>query len=173
MGWYFGKAPTVNPSVKNQRFLPAPFGKGAFAGSARSQFRTIIFSKSLLPLQCPVSAVCQSPPCQRGVVWRSQTGGIPQGGSFPHGFVLMGSACCGIPQSRLRRASSLWQGSHFAPGIVTLQKAWFHTSLREGGGLGRSPKTEGASGRKGDWTVGGGTSPGLSGFWLRSYESIL
>ena len=61
-------------------------------------------------------------------------------------------------------ASSLWQGSRFAPGIVTLQKAWFHTSLREGGGLGRSPKTEGASGRKGDWTVGGGTSPGLSGF---------
>ena len=30
MGWYFGKAPTVNPSVKNQRFLPAPFSKGAF-----------------------------------------------------------------------------------------------------------------------------------------------
>ena len=30
---------------------------------------------------------------------------------FPHGFVLLGSACCRIPQSRLRRASSLWQGS--------------------------------------------------------------
>ena len=30
MGLYFGKVPTVNPSVKNQRFLPAPFGKGAF-----------------------------------------------------------------------------------------------------------------------------------------------
>ena len=30
IGWYFGKVPTVNPSVKNQRFLPAPFGKGAF-----------------------------------------------------------------------------------------------------------------------------------------------
>ena len=30
MGLYFQKVPTVNPSVKNQRFLPAPFGKGAF-----------------------------------------------------------------------------------------------------------------------------------------------
>src|SRR5699024_276514 len=30
MGSYFGKVPTVNPSVKNQRFLPAPFSKGAF-----------------------------------------------------------------------------------------------------------------------------------------------
>ena len=27
MGRYFGKAPTVNPSVKNQRFLPAPTGR--------------------------------------------------------------------------------------------------------------------------------------------------
>ena len=25
----YGKVPTVNPSVKNQRFLPAPFSKGA------------------------------------------------------------------------------------------------------------------------------------------------
>src|SRR5699024_7807372 len=30
MGLYFGKVPTVNPSGKNQRFLPAPFGKEAF-----------------------------------------------------------------------------------------------------------------------------------------------
>ena len=30
MGLYFQKVPTVNPSVKNQRFLPAPFSKGAF-----------------------------------------------------------------------------------------------------------------------------------------------
>ena len=26
----FGEVPTVNPSGKKQRFLPAPFGKGAF-----------------------------------------------------------------------------------------------------------------------------------------------
>ena len=44
--------------------------------------RTVAFSESLLPLQCPVSlpggnrGAAQSPPCQRGVVWRSQTGGI-------------------------------------------------------------------------------------------------
>ena len=35
MGLFFQEVPTVNPSVKNQRFLPAPFSKGAFAGSAR------------------------------------------------------------------------------------------------------------------------------------------
>ena len=30
MGLYFQEVPPVNPSVKNQRFLPAPFNKGAF-----------------------------------------------------------------------------------------------------------------------------------------------
>ena len=54
MGLYFGKVPTVNPSVKNQRFLPAPFGKGA-SGVPPVAMRTVIFSKSLLPLQSPVS----------------------------------------------------------------------------------------------------------------------
>ena len=39
-----------------------------------------------------------------------------------------------------------------------------NTSLREGGGLGRSPKTEGASGRKAHLTTRGGTSPKLSHF---------
>ena len=36
----------------------------------------------------------QSPPCQRGVVWHSQTGGILRGGRFPHGSVVIGSARC-------------------------------------------------------------------------------
>ena len=39
-----------------------------------------------------------------------------------------------------------------------------NTSLREGGGLGRSPKTEGAIGRNADLIDRGGTSPGVSGF---------
>ena len=30
---------------------------------------------------------------------------------FHIGLLLWESACCGIPQARLRRASSLWQGS--------------------------------------------------------------
>ena len=30
IGLFFGEVPTVNPSGKNQRFLPAPFNKGAF-----------------------------------------------------------------------------------------------------------------------------------------------
>ena len=33
MGLRFLKVPAVNPSVKNQRFLPAPFHKGAFLRS--------------------------------------------------------------------------------------------------------------------------------------------
>ena len=36
MGLFYRKVPTVNPSVKNQRFLPAPFGKGAFGVQRRS-----------------------------------------------------------------------------------------------------------------------------------------
>ena len=39
-----------------------------------------------------------------------------------------------------------------------------NTSLPEGGGLGRSPKTEGAIGRNADLIDRGGTSPGVSGF---------
>ena len=39
-----------------------------------------------------------------------------------------------------------------------------NTSLREGGGLGRSPKTEGASGRTASWIARYGTSPNLSHF---------
>ena len=49
------EVPTVNPSGKNQRFLPAPFRKGACAVPPLSM-RTMAFYDSLLPLQCPVSA---------------------------------------------------------------------------------------------------------------------
>ena len=45
-------------SLSHASGVPAPFGKGAFAGSAHGQFPTVISSKSLLPLQCPVSAAC-------------------------------------------------------------------------------------------------------------------
>ena len=38
MGLYFQKVPTVNPSVKNQRFLPAPFDKGALRRAAADNF---------------------------------------------------------------------------------------------------------------------------------------
>ena len=48
------------------------------------------------------------------------------------------------------------------PGIVVLRKASENTSLREGGGLGRSPKTEGAIGHNANLIDRGGTSPGLS-----------
>ncbi len=39
IGWYFEEVPAVNPSVKNQRFLPAPFGKGAFGCAADTGHR--------------------------------------------------------------------------------------------------------------------------------------
>ncbi len=113
IGWYFEEVPTVNPSVKNQRFLPAPFGKGAI-GVHRPK-----------------------PPLLKGGASACRGGGIPRhrlGTSslitlhyslktpfpFPHRFVLIGSANCeslshasGVPApfGNLRRASSLWQGS--------------------------------------------------------------
>ena len=46
-----------------------------------------------------------------------------------------------------------------------------NTSLREGGGLGRSPKTEGAIGRIANFKDRGGTSPEVSGFLYRWDES--
>ena len=42
----FGEVPAVNPSVKNQRFLPAPFGKGAFLRSVSFYVRYRAFSCS-------------------------------------------------------------------------------------------------------------------------------
>ena len=48
MGLYSGKVPAVNPSVKNQRFLPAPFNKGALrpvaADNAHGSFLQIVTS---------------------------------------------------------------------------------------------------------------------------------
>ena len=44
MGLCFWKVPAVNPSVKNQRFLPAPFHKGAFG----VRHRSLLFVRQLL-----------------------------------------------------------------------------------------------------------------------------
>ena len=126
----------------------APFGKGAacrrcqcprrgapggnaHAGVPPVAMRTIAFCVSLLPLQCPVSlpggnrSANRSPPCQRGVVWRSQTGGIPKFAGFHMGLCFWkvpaveslrhGEGHRGLPG----RASSLSQGSLFVPGIGT------------------------------------------------------
>ena len=57
------------------------------------------------------------------------------------------------------------------PNHVTLQKSSVYTSLREGGGLGRSPKTEGAIGRKAHLTAGDGASLRLSYFLPRFHEA--
>ena len=57
------------------------------------------------------------------------------------------------------------------PNHVTLQKASVYTSRPEGGGLGRSPKTEGAIGRKAHLTAGDGASLRLSYFLPRFHEA--
>ena len=62
---------------------------------------------------------------------------------------------------------ALFSDSLNLPGIVTLQKAFANTSLREGGGLGRSPKTEGAIGHIANSKDRGGTSQKMSGFLCR------
>ena len=103
----FGEVPTVNPSVKNQRFLPAPFHKGA-CGQCPQPFSHDSFLRIVTSLTRPVSllrcsrCVDQSPPCQRGVPRHRRGGGIPQVGRFPHRFILSESACCRIPQSKIK-----------------------------------------------------------------------
>ena len=136
MGLYFGKVPTVNPSVKNQRFLPAPFGKGA-CGQCPQPFSHDSFLRIVTSLTRPVSllrcsrCVDQSPPCQRGVVWRSQTGGIPRhclGTSslitlhyslkslpFPHGFVLWESSNCESLSHGCAVPAPFHKGAFFRP----------------------------------------------------------
>ena len=48
MGLYFWKVPAVNPSGKNQRFLPAPFNKGAFGcGIDTGRVREVTSSRNL------------------------------------------------------------------------------------------------------------------------------
>ena len=106
-------------SLSHASGVPAPFGKGA-SGVPPVSISHGSFLRIVLSLTRPVSLLrcsrClgQSPPCQRGVPRQRRGGGIPQAGKFPHRLVLLESACCGIPQSRLRRASSLWQGSLWA-----------------------------------------------------------
>ena len=99
----YGKCLLWNPSDKNQRFLPAPFDKGAFLPSV----------------------------------------------SLPSGKGSENSCTVHTLTAAVRR----------------------NTSLREGGGLGRSPKTEGASGQETNLTTGGGTSPGLKFSHAPSQES--
>ena len=57
----------------------------------------------------------RSPPCQRGVPRHRRGGGIPQSGSFPHGFVLSRSANCeslshasGVPAPFGKGACGQW-----------------------------------------------------------------
>ena len=150
MGWYFGKAPTVNPSVKNQRFLTAPFSKGALrpvaADNAHGGFLRIVAS-----LTRPVSAACRrtyslftlhyslnppgivtavvvdpqtNAPLAKGgwfCLWQNRGDSVAKAtdffpipfslfpkkpSPFHMGLYFLRSACCRIPQSRLRRASS-------------------------------------------------------------------
>ena len=111
-----GKCLLWNPSVTAKATggspaVPAPFNKGAFGVQRRS------------------------PPCQRGVPRQRRGGGIPQSGSFPHRFVLSRSANCeSLSQKSKIFASSLWQGSLFALGIVLLcDTGLFQTFNRQRG----------------------------------------
>ena len=88
MGWYFGGVPTVNPSVKNQRFLPAPFGKGAFGAGLW-----------LFPFTHPYHLVVEVPavnlqltPCPSKTMACRFPG---SGGVFPGPASLSGRHSCG------------------------------------------------------------------------------
>ena len=96
----------------------------------------LLWNPSVTPPACqlpltrePLGCTDQSPPCQRGVVWQSQTGGIPRAGRFPHGFVLSRSANCeSLRQKSLIFASSLWQGSR-GQCPLTMRTGFFCESL--------------------------------------------
>ena len=89
----------------------------------------------------------QRPPCQRGVVWHSQIGGILRGGRFPHGSVVIGSARCeslshayGVPAPFNKGALRAVPADNFArwlstnrsfpdpPGIVIAVHGWVSTT---------------------------------------------
>ena len=55
MGLFLDKVPAVNPSGKNQRFLPAPFSKGALRRAAAVIF-ALGWSVIVTSLTRPVSA---------------------------------------------------------------------------------------------------------------------
>ena len=99
--------------------LPTPLGVGSLfisglpvresPGCPRCQSPTVISSKSLLPLQCPVSLPggnrCKdpSPPCQRGVVLPlAKPGGFRRLAGFPMSLYFLKSADCESPQSKIK-----------------------------------------------------------------------
>ena len=73
------------------RYFPAPPGIGGPWPLTISHggFLLLVFSLTR-PVTLPGGnrSADPSPPCQRGVVWRSQTGGIPQACGIPHWFVF-------------------------------------------------------------------------------------
>ena len=89
------------------RYFPDPPGIGGWGApggnfARESSANRYCPSSARYRYRVEIEAAHQSPPCQRGVVWRSQTGGIPQVGRFPHRFILSESACCRIPQSKIK-----------------------------------------------------------------------
>ena len=100
--WIFGNRKCLlwNPSVINQRFLPAPFGKGAFGVHRRS------------------------PPGHCGGGFASgKTGGILQAGRFPHGFALWESANC----ESLSQKSKIFASSHRPGAFAGSARSQFRT----------------------------------------------
>ena len=85
----------------------------------------------------PLGCSDEAPLAIVGVVWRSQTGGIPQAGRFPHRFALSRSTNCeSLSQKSKIFASSLWQGS--------LWGAAMKPPLPKGGGLAKPNRGDSA-----------------------------
>ena len=111
LGCAFKKVPTVNPSVKNQRFLPAPFHKGAFGVQRRSP-----------PGHCggasapPRRGDTQALP---GYFFPNHASLFPKKPSPFHMGLYFGKvpAVESLSQKSKIFASSLWQGSLFTPGM--------------------------------------------------------
>ena len=76
MGWYFGKAPTVNPSVKNQRFLPAPFSKGALRAVPADNSARWLSAIRYCPSNARYRRSAKAPLAKGGCLGTAEAGGF-------------------------------------------------------------------------------------------------
>ena len=139
------KVPTVNPSGKNQRFLPAPTGReplGAVSAAFRRTYYIFPLPYSLkkpgivtaVEIGVSILSIKYQPKANRQLSsrWLPQSPAVTApsrrelwASAFPHGFVLLESANCEFLRQKSKIfASSLWQGSlwcgAWAFGAVTI-----------------------------------------------------
>ena len=96
-----------------------------------------------------VDAQTKAPLVKGGCLGTAEAGGFRRLAGFHIGLYFWESACCGIPQTRLRRASSLWQGSlwvgyrYLAEDFSNISLSWGAMGVFSGVIWGNSGKVSG------------------------------